>query len=135
MMSWIDRWLRRNFFHKEIGWTEIGEEFTRFTLLKTRWFTIYLHKLDAPQWHPECHDHPWHFWTLILWGGYWESSKQGLHWRGPGRILYRTAKFQHNVVTKGVGWSIILTSHKKRDWGFMKCGVDERLLPKGDSHE
>jgi hypothetical protein len=119
---WFERWLRRVFTFKEIGWTEIGEAFTRFTILKTRWFAVYLHKLNAPVWHQKCHDHPWHFWTLILIGGYWESSREGLKWRGPCTILYRTAKFSHNVVTRGTGWSIILTSHKKRDWGFMKCG-------------
>jgi hypothetical protein len=112
----VERFLRRWFQHRELGWEEIGETFTRFTLLKTPFFTVYLHKLDAPELHPECHDHPWHFWTCILAGGYWEHTDRGVVWRGPGSVLYRPATFTHNVVTRGVGWSVILASKKVRDW-------------------
>jgi hypothetical protein len=126
-MSWWERLLRRWFKHKEIGWTEIGETFTRFTLLKTPLFTVYLHKLDAPKLHPECHDHPWHFWAFILAGGYEECTDRGVMWRGPGSVLYRPAAFTHNVVTRGTGWSVIVASRKVRQWGFRPCGVKEGL--------
>jgi hypothetical protein len=118
----MEAWLRRWFPHEEIGWEYLGEKFTRFTILKTPFFRIYLHRLDAPQWHPECHDHPWHFWTLILYGGYLEKTDRECVWRAPGTILYRPAKFRHNVITRGTSWSLILASRKVRSWGFMKCG-------------
>jgi hypothetical protein len=120
-MKWWERLLRRWFANKEIGWAEIGETFTRFTLLSTPFFKVLLHKLDAPRWHPQCHDHPWHFWTLILSGGYLEESKEGLRFRRPGTVLYRPARFAHNVITRGVGWSILVVSGKKREWGFQTC--------------
>lgn len=120
MPHW-ERLLRRWFAHKEIGWTEVGETFTRYTLPKTRLFAVYLHQLDAPALHPECHDHPWHFWTLILSGGYAEHTANGVSQRRSGDILYRTAKFRHNVVTRGVGWSVILASKKVRARGFVPC--------------
>lgn len=107
--------------HKDIGWEAIGEKFTRYTLLKTPWFNVYLHQLNAPQWHPECHDHPWSFVTLILWGGYEEKVNGQLFWRDPGEIHYRPAEFSHNVRTKGTAWSVIFTTAKKRDWGFQHC--------------
>lgn len=109
--------------YKEIGWKEIGETFYRFTLLKTRWFNIYLHWLDAPVWHPECHDHPWKFLAFIVWGGYWECAKGTLTWRGPGSLLYRPATFSHNVATMPgkPNWSFVVTSKKTRDWGFNSC--------------
>jgi len=61
----MTNWLRRTFSFKEIGWKDIGEEFTRYALWRTRWFNVYLHELTAPNWHPECHNHPWGFITIF----------------------------------------------------------------------
>lgn len=43
----IEHLLCAIFPFKDIGWDAIGEEFTRFTLLKTRWGNVYLHRLKA----------------------------------------------------------------------------------------
>ncbi len=108
--------------YRDIGWTEIGEEFTRFTFFTCRWLTIYIHRLYAPNPHPDCHDHPWSFVTFILKGGYWETTNgQDWCWRRPGSILYRPAEFSHNVVTRDVAWSVVITGPKKREWGFNVC--------------
>jgi len=119
--AWIEQQLRRWLPHKEIGWEEIGEKFTRFSILKTPWLNIYLHKLEAKVKHPHCHTHPWHFWAVILYGGYYEYTSKGVAWRGPGSILFRPAKFAHNVVTVGVNWSLVITSGRVRQWGFVDC--------------
>ncbi len=37
----------------------------------TRWFTVKLHKFLRSDLAP-LHDHPWWFWSFILWGGYTE---------------------------------------------------------------
>lgn len=132
--------LRRFLSHKEIGWHDIGEVFFRYQILKTPWFNIYLHQLDAPNWHPKgCHDHPWWFITLLLKGGYLEKRKTDVKVvqgpvlladlsyttskrRYPGQILYRAATFAHDVVTPhGRSWSLILTGKKSRDWGHSAC--------------
>lgn len=113
--------LRKLFPFKELGWTDIGEEFTRFTLFSSPWFKVYLHRLKALVEPPECHDHPWSFITFILKGGYNEYHDGKWIWRGPGSILYRPAEFSHNVVTKGVAWSIVIVGNKKRNWGFQTC--------------
>lgn len=120
-MGLFERLLRKLFSHKEIGWEEIGERFTRYTILRTRWFNIYLHQLYAPIAHSQCHDHPWSFIAVLLRGGYYEFAGKQWVWQPPGRILYRPATFRHNVVTKGqsISWSIIFTNKKFRDWGFM----------------
>ena len=112
--------LRRLFPHKDIGWTDIGEDFTRFTLLRTRWCIIYLHRLDAPNPHPQCHDHPWSFVSVLLKGGYSEYAHGTWTWRRPGSILYRPAEWSHNVVTKGVSWSLVITGPKRRPWDSTK---------------
>ena len=107
-------------WQKQIGWKEIGEDFIRFTLLKTPWFRVYLHRLVAPQWHPKCHDHPWDFISFVIWPGYVEEHDNVMEWRGPGSVLKRPAEWQHNVITleDAVSWSIIVTGPKRRAWGF-----------------
>lgn len=132
----IEELLRRFLAHKEIGWQEVGEVFTRYALLKTRWFNVYLHQLYAPQWHPECHDHPWSFLTVLLWRGYLERTIEKLHCddcgcprhkvrdvrRYPGMILWRPATFTHSVTTPyGTSWSLIITGPKSNAWGFRPC--------------
>lgn len=115
-------WLRKHFNFKEIGWTEIGEQFTRYQLFKSRWLNVYLHELYAPAWHPECHDHPWSFLAILLWRGYLERTGVTDKRKWPGMFLWRPATFTHNVITPyGKSWSIIFTGPKSRDWGFKPC--------------
>jgi hypothetical protein len=114
--------LRRLLPHKDIGWKEIGETFTRFTVLATRFGTLYLHRFDAPNWHPHCHDHPWDFLAVILSGGYYEATSSATAWRGPGSVLRRRAEFAHNVLTRGVCWSLVWVGPKRRAWGLVECG-------------
>lgn len=114
--------LRRILKHKEIGWDAIKEEFTRFAILKTPYFNVYLHRLYAPIWSPDCHDHPWSFVTILLRRGYLEQIGDKKYRRRAGSILYRPATFAHNVTTPyGVSWSLIITGPKTREWKFLKC--------------
>ena len=121
-MGRFERWLRTHFTFKEIGWAEIGEQFTRYALWRTRWFNVYLHQLYAPNWHPQCHDHPWSFVTILLRRGYLEEHNGSIKWQRPGKIMYRPATWLHNVVTPdGTAWSLIITTKKSRDWDFKPC--------------
>ena len=121
--SWVEKMLRRVLPYKEIGWVDIGEVFFRYQIAKTAWFNIYLHQLDAPQWHPVgCHDHPWWFITFLLKGGYLEYNGKTLKRRYAGQILYRAADYHHDVTTPyGRSWSLIITGPKSRNWGFLRC--------------
>lgn len=107
----------------EIGWESIGEKFTRFFLFKSKWCNVYLHKLNAPNWHPQCHDHPWSFVAFLLWRGYLEQLTDGTtaHRRYPCQILFRRAECRHNVVTSGTSWSLIITGPKRRQWSILAC--------------
>lgn len=68
------------------------------------------------------HDHPWGFWTLILWGGYDElvGEEQKLGKLRPGRIAWRPASFRHRIVAlpKGSAWTLVLTRGREQEWGF-----------------
>lgn len=129
-MTRFESWLRAHVPFKEIGWEEIGEKFTRYQFLKTPWFNVYLHQLFAPNWHPQCHDHPWSFVAILLRRGYLErvpcpacNGRHTMdHKRFPGMILFRPAEFRHNVITPyGTNWSLVVTTAKSRDWGFIPC--------------
>lgn len=41
---------------------------------RSKWFSVYLHKLDAPDPGTDLHDHPWPFVSIILRGGYVEQT-------------------------------------------------------------
>lgn len=128
----IEKLLRKHFKFKEIGWTDIGEQFTRYSIFRAPWFNVYLHQLDAPNWHPECHDHPWGFIAILLWRGYLERVGNKDFRRLPGSVLFRPATFTHNVITPyGTSWSLIFTTRKSRDWGFKPCERSHHPRPLG----
>lgn len=103
---------------RDLSWAEIGEQFTRWTL-KTPWGNVLLHRMYAPVKHAHYHDHPWNFWSIVLWGGYEEVIRGGItEWRRPGSIRYRTAETAHITTTydRGVSWSLCFTGPKIREW-------------------
>lgn len=79
----------------------------------------------------DLHDHPWHFVSVILEGGYTEevSAEQplGAHdglterlrWRA-GDVLFRHAEHCHRLdMEPGEEcWSLVFTAPKTREWGF-----------------
>lgn len=71
------------------------------------------------------HDHPWHFVSIILEGGYTEEIEyaEGLrerHSYRPGDVLFRHAEHRHRleIAEGGDCWSLVFTSPNVRDWGF-----------------
>lgn len=102
---------------------------TRWELLSCPFGKLYLHKFHRSD-HDVLHDHPWDFWTLILWKGYTEHfllagdtqcSRRVL----PLMFLFRPATFAHRVRlhTDKRGKeipaiSLVFASTVKRDWGF-----------------
>lgn len=63
------------FPRKDIGNGAGDVFFWRYTLLKTRWFSVYLHEFLRSD-HDRClHDHPWPFLSIILAGGYHEEMR------------------------------------------------------------
>lgn len=100
----------------------------RITLLKCRYFSLKIHKalMSDPA---TPHDHPWNYYSLILWGGYWEHTilpnwdtigYQQKIWYKPGNLLIRRGNQFHKLeIPKGEYCiSLILTTKKWRDWGF-----------------
>lgn len=110
---------------------------TRWTLFKSERRKVYLHAFHRSD-HDVLHDHPWAFWTLILWRGYMEEYtvpsdgpitrvKTRRIW--PGQILFRPATHTHRVRlhrdTQGnerTAVTLVMTGPYIRDWGFHGVG-------------
>jgi hypothetical protein len=116
--------LRRLFPYRTFHHRTDGDYLTRYTLFKTRWFNVYLHQFHRGDADPELHDHPWHFASLILAGGYFEQMHYGTFWRRPGQLLLRPARTAHRVILRAghPAWSLVVTSRKVREWGFWTPG-------------
>lgn len=123
--SLIERFLRWAIPHDDIGWRDIGEEFTRYNVANNRYFRIFIHQMHAPIAPPKCHDHPWSFVTFIVKGGYWETTDgENFTWRAPGSILYRPAAFAHTVKTnppEHKSWSVVVAGPTVRQWQNKDC--------------
>lgn len=104
-----------------------------YLLLKDRKsfpFNIFLHKFlkGDPD---DVHDHPWPYFTVILWGGYYEYIpyfnemgelvNQVQKWRGPGHFRTCHAESYHRIELKpGVTcWTLFMPGKQRRDWGFL----------------
>ena len=62
-------------------------------------FNIFLHKILKSDL-GDLHDHYWTYLTIIIKGGYWETTSKGTFWRKPGYIGFRSANHFHRVDLK-----------------------------------
>lgn len=71
-------WLRAKLPERhEIGRVGLDRYLTRYVLYGTRSGSgrkVFLHVFHHGDAEPYFHDHPWSFWSLILWGGYYEIT-------------------------------------------------------------
>ena len=87
---------------------------------KTFPFNIFIHRFlkSDPD---DLHDHPWAFRTIILYGGYWETTEQGKFWRKPLSYRYCPANTFHRVELdkhKPYCWTLFIPSRSYKEWGF-----------------
>lgn len=86
---------------------------------------IYLHKICRSDVDLELHDHPWHFLSVLLRGGYDEETERLGVRRRVWPVLFRRAAHRHRVllIDGRPAWTLVFTSSKKRSWGFYRDGV------------
>ena len=77
---------------------------------RPKWFpfNIFLHKILKSDL-GDLHDHYWSYLTIVLKGGYWETTKKGRFWRGPGYIGLRNASDAHSLTIPDgkIAWTLI----------------------------
>lgn len=115
---------------KEIR-SKSGElHFTRFAILETSIFSIYIHKIYKADKDPFLHSHPWNFFGIILKGEYTEVfSGLDLFWepqnfykpRFPFSILSGDRNYFHKIlrIDKGPVTSLFFTFGKHKDWFYL----------------
>ena len=129
----ISKFLKR----KRVIYDSITNEpyLERYYLLfenRPKWFpfNIVLHKFLRSD-DPNCglHDHPWPWMTIVLSGGYWETTLKGTFWRGPGFIQACSAKKLHrisieNKKSKKSTWTLFIMGKRSKEWGFLNNDKD-----------
>jgi hypothetical protein len=70
------------------------------------------------------HDHPWPWCSWVLSGGYWENTPEGMFWRWPGHLRFRSANSFHRLILdpnstgKGV-YTLFAMGQRQKEWGFL----------------
>ena len=69
---------------------------------RPKWFpfNILIHEMLADDHGEGVHNHLFPFITIILRDGYWETLKDGKHWRSVGYVGFRSANTMHRVDLK-----------------------------------
>lgn len=107
---------------------------TRWRIVETPLFAIYLHAIRLPDADRHLHDHPWAFWSFILKGGYTEDRPSDLmdfskecrrkvSWRRFS--LHRMGAEGFHAITSlfaSPTWSLLLVGRRKRNWGYWVPG-------------
>ena len=115
-----------------------GEPYlTRYFILNSKYFSLWLHQFHAPD-DNGLHNHPWPYFTFILWGGYVERIGDFTrHVRKPGWFTYRHADEYHRVEKLlgdgGISWQLFIAGKRKgRPWGFLRDGVFHAIRERTD---
>ncbi len=63
----------------------------------------------------DLHDHYWSYITIMLKGGYWETTEKGTFWRKPGYIGFRSYNSRHSLkIPEGkCAWTLLLVGPKR----------------------
>ena len=119
--------------YEEIRCGDGGVYLRRWRLWRGRFFSVYLHwvlRSDAGR----CpHDHPWSFWSFVLWGWYveevftWDSGRVsgGVQVRRRfWSLARRTAYHVHRIVevSRGGAVTLLVMGSRLRRWGFIGKG-------------
>lgn len=108
-----------------------GPYLVRYRLISTPWFGVYLHHILRSDQDQEKHDHPWSFFSWVLWGSYREFlADEDYRTRCVHRrwlsFAKRTCDQFHRVELDRPVWTLILVGPKTKEWGFL---VDGKQLP------
>lgn len=98
--------------------------FTRWRLIQTPFFSIFLHKFLTGDSDPYVHDHPWSFTSFVLRGGYIEARRNNnnhfLDARQVKHINVMRRDDAHYIMDllRVPTWTLVITGRRRRTWGF-----------------
>lgn len=118
--AFLDRFEVPDYDHPERNYL------TRWRIVQTPWFGLYLHRLDGPDPRATLHDHPWNFTSLVLRGGYVERRldpstldvDEGREVRWVNRLRTHDA---HAIVRllRVPTWTLLFVGARRRTWGYL----------------
>lgn len=104
-----------------------GNYLTRWRVIQTPLFGVYLHRFEGPDPRPTLHDHPWNFLSLVLRGGYTEftpGDREGIYAepRRVRRFNRKRATDLHWIseLTRVPTWTLMFVGRRKRVWGYVE---------------
>jgi hypothetical protein len=100
---------------------------TRWRLIQTPWFGIYLHRIGTPDSRPTLHDHPWDFTALVLRGGYIERRLDPMTMQVNEehriRFVNRMRTHDAHAITRLFRvptWTLVFVGARRRTWGYFE---------------
>jgi hypothetical protein len=120
---------RRNLFFRETihaDHTNTVVAIDRFVIVRTPLFALYVHRMHHPDGQRDPHDHPRHFISIVLRGGYTEeyyptATDQRFDLRRHDRWSAHRKKIRvaHRIVAVDPGTiTLCLLGRRRQDWGF-----------------
>ncbi len=90
---------------------------------RPKWFpfNILVHKLLKSDL-GDLHDHYWSYITIILKGGYWETTEKGTFWRRSGYVSFRKRSDRHSLkIPEGKpAWTLLFVGSNKGSKQYSK---------------
>lgn len=111
-----------------LGYKHLKGYLERYTILKVWRLHIRLHRIKRPDITPFLHTHPFHYISIILWGGYSEVTDSKVCIRSRWSVSFRSAATPHrivsvdpNTITLFITWSTAANVWKfvATDWKFV----------------
>lgn len=86
---------------------------------RSKWFSVYLHKIESPDPGADIHDHPWPFLAIVLKGGYVEATAPVHDGR---RDYFRRYRDVRRVNLMRLNRAHTIISVRKPTWTLVFCG-------------
>lgn len=119
------RWAFMERFAVNVGKDGVPQ-MVRWRLVQTPLISLYLHIWNKPDQDRDPHDHPWSFWSFVLWGGYVERLyERGWplmdKWRGRWTLHRMPLRLAHIVTyIKPRTMTLVIVGPAVRRWGFWR---------------
>ena len=107
---------------------------TRYRIIDTPWFGVFVHQMHRPDASPILHDHPWAFVSFVLRGGYIERYKDmsdltdaQVHVRRINHFNLKRLRDAHyiSMLDRTPTWTLVFVGATERVWGYWERGTNE----------
>lgn len=105
-------------FHRDVIGPAEAPYMIRYKLIDTPWFAIRIHRILKSDSDRHLHDHPWHFVSFVLSGGYREETPGGERVIQAPAIVAHRATDLHRLTLDRPATTLVFCGPRFREWGF-----------------